>query len=327
MENLTNATQTETENKSVQTETTTVIPPTMPSTEEETTEEEKIRIKVGVNEDVVLSGAEINDKDTLVVKFRLLSAGPMKAVKSVAQQMESGDDDDGESKVPGEAAFLFFMPKLVSYDDDTIALDGKVILDSFTDFKNQLAHILKRFIPAEANRKFFPFMGTPINPADEESIFSNLQNETVATMVYMNYAKQFINHIKPFINNENLKSRLFCTRRSEAVHFPTLRKKFLQDQPFLEDSKVRVEMSKLYIQYSKKTTQLFPGTELDGVRFVPKFSKYELTKNLDSNVIIEKEPTDSEDTAREAADAAMIFTGGDVDGSVEGAGGFGFTVE
>lgn len=257
-------------------------------------------IRVGITDNVVLSKAEKNDKGTLVVGIKELGTEVKEKKASILDDLSDGSDTSGNDGM-GEVAFLMFMPSLTKFDKDEqgneVALEGPDVLKGFVDFKNQLVHFLKRFTTS-ANIKFSPFAGIAINAADEKDIFAKIVQPAIAEKVYSNYVEQFIRQITPFLNLDGKPSRLFLHRKSEASHFGVLRKKFLDNQPFFEPMELPITQSKMWTKQTDKTTKFYDAIEVEGIKYVPNFTPYELGKKLDNPAKIEGAP----DAASAAAD-------------------------
>lgn len=258
-------------------------------------------IGIGINDNIILSKAEVNDKGTLVVSVKELGTEVKETKKaSILDDMADGSDTAGNTF--GEVNFLMFMPSLTKYDKDEagneIPEDGAVIMKSFVDLKNQLSHWLKRFT-TEKNIKFSPFAGVAVNMADEKDIIAKIATKAVAEKVYNNYITQFVTQITPFLNKSEKPGRLFLHRKSVESHFGVLRKKFLGDQPFFESMDLAPEVSKMYTKQTEKTTKFHDPIEIGGVKYVPNFSKYELEKFLDN-------PAKAEVAADAASEAAEV---------------------
>jgi hypothetical protein len=67
--------------------------------------------------------------------------------------------------------------------------------------------------------------------------------------MYKNMVTQFIEMMRPFIGDKNKRFRMLFIRQSAQKHFPALRKRYLNEQPFMEPMSVPKEQSKL--KYSK----------------------------------------------------------------------------
>lgn len=242
-------------------------------------------IKVGVNEGVVISKAEYNDKNTLVITLREIGQEvTAKKEMTAAEMMMDGGDTSGDGS-QGETNFLIFRPQMKEFDDADKDLEPAKILENFLQMKNQLSHFLKRFMTDKAI-KWAPFAGVPLNAADPNDVLIKIADPIIAETVYKNYTTDFIKQITPFLNLDSKPARLFLYRKSVASHFGVLRKRFLENQPFFEGTEVPIENSKMYTKLitsgKDKTTQLHEGVDVGGVIYVPKFSSYELEKGLDN---------------------------------------------
>lgn len=293
-------------------------------------------IKVGVNENVIVAKAEINDKGTLIVGVKELGVEiAEKKELTLAEQLAEGDDTTGADGF-GMTNFLMFMPNLIAFDKDEngndVPAEGKDVLAGFIDLKNQLAHWLKRFMTA-GQIKFSPFAGVAVDAANPDDIYAKIVIKANAEKMYSNYITQFVTQITPFLNQEAKTCRLFLHRKSEASHFGVLRKKFLENQPFLEDNiNIPIEASKMYTKQVPGTTTEHEPIEKDGIKYVPNFSSYELKKKLDSTAIIEQ-PADPGAPSQDVEAVTGLFSGtgegadGGVDASTLGLGDATFKIE
>lgn len=258
-------------------------------------------IKVGVNENIVLSKATINDKGTLVISARERDAEVSEKKELTAAEMLSDSSDTTGDGSTGEINLLIFRPQVKEFDDPEKDLEPAKILEGFILLKNQLTHWLVRFT-TNKNIKWAPFAGIPINAASTEEVLAAVADPIKFESIYQNYIKDFIRQVAPFLNLGDKPSRLFLVRKSVTSHFGVLRKRFLDNQPFWEANEIPVEQSKMYTKLVKegkdKTTQYYEGVDVNGVIYVPKFSNYELEKGLDNP---DKIDTASDDTSSSAA--------------------------
>lgn len=257
-------------------------------------------IRVGVNEDVILSGAVKNDKGTLEISFREkgteVKEKTAKPELSLAAQLEeSSDVTNNESS--GESKFMLFPIDITKFGSDEVE-EGSVILQRIIDFKNQLTHILKRYMPT-TSIKWSLLAGTGVNAADDNDVLTKVRTEGVTNMIYNNLVSQFIQQITPYINREDKPCRLFLVRRSAESHFGTFRRKFLDNQPFLESTEIPIKMSKMYKVQDAASTKHFEPIEVDGTKYVPNFTKYELERKLDDP---NKRETTADNTQEISAD-------------------------
>lgn len=270
-------------------------------------------IRVGVNENIVISKAEYNDKQTLVVSTKEIGQETtVKKEMTAAEMMMDGGDTSGDGSM-GETNFMIFRPQMKDFDDPDKDLEPAKILENFLQMKNQLSHFLKRFT-TDKMIKWAPFAGIPLNASDPNDVLAKIADPIMAEQVYQNYTKNFIDQIKPFLNLESKPGRLFLVRKSAASHFGVLRKRFLENQPFFEGCEIPVESSKMYTKLiasgKDKTTQLHEGVDVGGVIYVPKFSSYELEKGLDNpdKVDTSEDQAGGADTAGDIAQVEGLFS-------------------
>lgn len=235
-----------------------------------------MRIGIGVNENVVISAAGFNDQNTLEVSFVNASAAGATSL-SAFDMLSAGDDAAGDSEM---FKYMQFVPNVEDMEGN--AREGVKIFEDLLHIKNILTHILKRYIP-EGKIKFEPFKGIKISGnVSDEKIYNSMKNEKVVKLVYKNICSQFIQMMKPFLNNPKYPSRLLLVRRSVQSHYASIRRRFLNTNPFWESAEVPVAESKLYTRQTKATTKLFEPIDIKGHKFVPNFNAYELSNGLDN---------------------------------------------
>jgi F0F1-type ATP synthase delta subunit len=259
-------------------------------------------IGVGVNAPVYVEKAEKNEKGTLTVTFKEASdAKP----KSLLEQMNEGADDSGNS---GGSVGLMLFPPSTEYtkDGEKKIVEGPRRVQLLMDFKNQLAHILLRYVPSKEIR--FNVVKGLVLKTDEE-LFVQVMDEKKYLQIYGNIVEQFIEQATKFkIFDSTKTSRLLLVRQSAEKHFGRLRDKFLTDQPFLEDIIVPKDKSKLLVKAgSKGATTLF---EPDADGYVPKFTDYEIGKGLDNPIRSASAADQKEATPEEHEAVEGIFGGG-----------------
>lgn len=266
-------------------------------------------IRVGVNENVVLSKAEINDQGTLAVGFRELGTEVKTVAKAstIADEMNKSTD---ASESSGESTFLVFPPNLKVYGKEDIK-EGKVIVQDFIDLKNQLHHILKRFT-TDSRIRWNMLAGVNVNPADDNDVFAKVRIQTVADAIYTNIVTQFVDQAKIFLNKDDKPCRLLLVRQSANKHFGTFRKKFLDNQPFLEGMEIPRENSKMMILETNQGMKTKYHDAVEG--FLPRFTDYELGRGLDNPIAL-KTKADSPATSGEDEDEVDgLFNAGAEDG-------------
>lgn len=194
-------------------------------------------IPVGIHEDVVLTTATKNDKGTLIIRFKQVQeVDPMAALNGTASTTSF------EQK---EQDLLIYGPKAKKLDGSADTMEN--IMKKIAEVKDPLNHILLQYTTA-ANIKWDLFYETEI---DKTNIESKLQDQTVIDKIYTNITNQFIKMINPYLGESGKKMRICLIRQSAAKHYPTLRKRFLDSQPFIEPMSVptpKVAFSKYEIE-------------------------------------------------------------------------------
>lgn len=265
-------------------------------------------IKVGVTENVVLSSAAIQEKDGSkwgVVGFRELGPEVKEKKKlSAAAMLAESTDDTGDST--GETTFSIFKPNMKKFGSEEIK-SGEDLLAELVGVKAQLHHILKRYTVETAIR-WVPFEKTSINLNDDNDVLNKLQIATVHEQVFMNIISQFVAQATKFLNLDNKPCRILLVRQSATKSFGTFRKRFLNDQPFLESMDIPKENSKLLIAQSALGNKTKFHDPIDG--YLPRFTDYELTKGLDNPIRVEAEKDQSDTTSAETTAAESLFTAG-----------------
>lgn len=268
-------------------------------------------ISIGTNEGVVLSSVGFNEKGTLEVAFKETDAQVKQVVKKSALELLSDGSDDGGSTSTGEAKFLFFVPDAKKFDNPNENRDTKDIFQSIVDIKAVYSHILLQFLPKD-QVKFAPFAGVAdVDLTKEQAIYDSMIREEVRVKVVENLGKNFIAQVTPFLNHAGNPLRLLLVRRKKEASYADLRKKYLDNQPFLERiNMVPIEKSLLWIDASKpKTTKLHEPFEHNGVKYVPNFTEYEIKNGKDDPRRVEG-TADAPETTGEMEGAGIVFSAG-----------------
>lgn len=265
-------------------------------------------IKIGVTENVVLSSATILEKDGskwLSIGFRELGTEVKEKKKlSAAAMLAESTDDTGDST--GETAFSIFKPNMKQFGSEETK-SGKDLLTDLVAIKAQLHHILKRYT-VETSIRWVPFEKTSINLNSDDDVLNKLQIATVHEQVYLNIISQFVAQATKFLNQDSKPCRILLVRQSEAKSFGTFRKRFLNDQPFLESMDIPKENSKLLILQSALGAKTKFHDPIDG--YLPRFTDYELKKGLDNPIRVDAEKDKSETSSEEKTSADSLFTAG-----------------
>lgn len=253
-------------------------------------------IKIGVTENVYLFGAVKNDKGTLEITFNeSANAGEVKKTSLLDQFSESSDTSG--NKVG--STFLLFMPSMEMQNE---AIPPEKLVANMMKFKNQLHHILKRYVP-ENQIKWDPLKGIMIKT--EQDLLNQVTNKDTYTKMYTNIADQFIEQVAKFKANDPAKlSRIFCIRTSKEKSYNRLRDNFLNDRPFWETMDIPKAQSKMWVKASNATTKFF---EADTDGYVPKFDDYEIKQGLDNPIPSASKPDAPQNTPEEVAAVNNVF--------------------
>lgn len=264
-------------------------------------------IGVGVNAPVFFEKAEKNDKGTLNVTFKE-STGETKK-KSLLEQMNEGTDDSGNSS--GSVSLLLFPPstEYTNKEGQKEVVEGPKRVQALMDFKNQLSHILLRYVTSK--QITWNVVKGLVLKSDEE-LFVQVMDEKKYLQIYNNIVDQFLEQAaKLKVYDPTQLSRLMLVRQSKEKHFGRLRDKFLTDQPFFEDIAIPKDKSKLLVKAGTKgATTLF---EPDADGFVPKFTDYEIGKGLDNPIRSATASDSPAATAEEVEAVEHVFGGGAVE--------------
>jgi hypothetical protein len=260
-------------------------------------------IKVGVNEGVLLTKAEKNDKGTLGVTFTE-SGSEVKKKVSLLEQMNEGSDTSGSNA--GSTTFLLFPPsrEILGGDKKGEPQEPAKLIENLMALKNQLSHILNKFTTSQ-NIRWNVFQNVGVIKTDED-ILSAVADETKFKQIYANIIDQFIENVTRNKVIESGKAlRLFLVRQSKEKHFGRLRDKFLEEQPFLEDMTIPKDKSKLWVKAGAKgATKYYDPTE-DG--FLPKFTDYEIKNGLDNPIVSATAADSNEATPEDTQTVENLF--------------------
>ncbi|CAM6001127.1 unnamed protein product [Sphagnum balticum] len=249
-------------------------------------------IKIGTTENVYISKQVKNEKGTLEITIDT-SAGQKKL--SLIEQANAATDATGSG-----TTLMLFMPSMAYQNEQK---SPEKLLQSLTNFKAQMHHILKRFT-TETSIKWNVFKGIILK--DDDDLMNKIQDEKVYGQVYTNIVDQFIEQAEKFkINDPAKKSRILLIRQSKEKGFGKLRETYLESQPFFEDMAIPQDKSKLWVKAgSKGATSLF---EPDANGYVPAFSDYEISKGLDNPIMSSTKADAGTNTPEEAAAVESVF--------------------
>lgn len=221
-------------------------------------------IQVGKHENLVITKTVKNDQGSLVIGVKQVTeVNPLAALNASGQTSFDAPQQD----------FIIYPPRSTNFDGQKDTL--KNLLMKVGDIKDPLDHIAATYMPAGA-RKWDLFANTGISQSS--NLEAELGRQEVMDQIYKNIVDQFITMMAPFVGENGKRVRMIFPRTSVAKHYPTLRKRYLNSQPFIESMEIPASASKL------------------------DFSKYEKEKGLDRGDVAAPTAVPSEDDAA-AADA------------------------
>lgn len=219
-------------------------------------------IKVGVNDNVVITKTTKNDQGTLVI-----SAKQIQDIDPLAALNNSSGSTSFDER---EKDFLIYPPK--NTDFNNVPLSPKQILDRIGELIDPLGHIAVQYMSKD-KVKWNAFKGTNVSAEDG---YAALQQDSTMSKIYENVVDQFIALMKPFVGETGKKMRMMFIRQSKAKHYPRLRTRFLSSYPFIEPMTIPASTSKL------------------------KFSKYEIDNKLNEGEVVEAQQTATREDAEVA---------------------------
>ena len=237
-------------------------------------------LKVGINEPLYLVDVKITDKNWLELTWKQADAVEMDAFDALESEgyAETGD---GTSKI----TIFPPLPPLEKDRQGNLKTEAKMAEEAqnvLKELKNQLNHILLAYMTQD-KIKFNPYEGLGFT---RENLTSLIHKKESIEAVAGNFFRGFVALVSPFvgINNDDTRVRLLCVRTSKAKHFPTLRRTYIADNPFLELASIPKEATKL------------------------KFTNYEIKEGLDNGDPVSATPdAQAHAEAVAAVDAASVF--------------------
>lgn len=189
-------------------------------------------LTVGIHENLIFTKAQKNEKGSLVVSIKQANdVNPLDILNGTG--VNSTFDQP-------EQDFLFYPPSVTDFQGNMDTVDN--ILDKINEVKNPLNLILLQFTTS-GNIKWDIFAGTGLTTADDLAMI--VTNPSKLEKIYANIADQFIRQITPYLNETGKKFRMIFPRRNKLKHFPVIRSRFLETQPFIEPMTIPKEASKL----------------------------------------------------------------------------------
>lgn len=223
-------------------------------------------LSVGIHENIIIDTAGKDDAGHLKITFK--SAGEEDPLAGLNSSTDTSATDGNSSDI------RLFSPSVTNWEKQRD--EPEVNLRKIKEVKDQLHHILKHYM-REDEIKWE--VNANIEGLTMTNIFEKIGDQSVMDQMYDNLANQFISQLGPKLDSSK-KFRVLFVRQSKAKHYPTLRKKYLNTQPFMEPMSVPAEQSQL------------------------KFTSYEIQNDLDNPGKIEED----QKVGGEGQDAAKLFS-------------------
>lgn len=230
-------------------------------------------IKIGINNDIFINTAAFEPENTRL-RITFEENGGTKYA-SVFDRMNA---DEAVESLPTRDIMLFAPQEPDEKDGRgnkrTEEQKVNLINSNLTTLKAQLLHILTGYMTT-ADAKLNLYEGLNIDA-------NNYNTQIVKKEVFLGVAKnmftQFIVKMKPFFGDTSKLFRLLLVRQDVTNAYPTLRRKYINENPFWEPMEVKAEESKL------------------------KFTVYEIKDGLDNDLPVSKKDADKAGKSSGAAD-------------------------
>lgn len=194
---------------------------------------------IGINENVALTAAVLDDKSTITLTFENAAAEK----KAMVSHFDNIAGEGVVEKDQSETNIKLFPPTPPK-EDPTKTEEQRVdqVVADINGIKGILLHLLKGYLTAdEIKGKMQPFAGTTIT---SENFNTEILKKEVLEAVQRNMGRVFIELITPFLAARK-PFRLLLLRQSKDKHYATLRKRYLEENPFWEDMAVPLAATKL----------------------------------------------------------------------------------
>lgn len=230
-------------------------------------------LKLGINENICLTGAVVNDKGSLELTFS--TGGGIDKQADIFDELmsESGEQIQTGSDSSKLIIFAPLPPKDKEANGDVVTFEvqQKKANDSLSEIRNTLIQFLGCYMTSDKIRfRAFPtVMGLTPEAAKEQ-----ITQEATLKAIALIWFQDFVTMVTPLLD-EKPALRMILARQAPAKPFLALRRYYVKDNPVVELMTVPLESSAL------------------------KFTKNEITKGLDKELVM----TPTADAAEEAPEA------------------------
>ena len=218
-----------------------------------------MNIGVGINENVILDKVEIadTDKGTLVFHWREIGDESAKPVSGFEALSSEGYADTGNRDTLSIRLFGPLAPFVETTTGAPVSLPDqqKQATDAISEKKNILFQILNVYMTSD-KCKLDVYRNTGLT---HENFNTRIIQVGTLEKIMSNLASDFTKLITPFLSNDALPVRLLLVRR-KGTEFAEFRKRFVKDNPFIEDGRIPLNSSKLKFTGSEISKNLHDAT-------------------------------------------------------------------
>ena len=206
-------------------------------------------LNVGINENVILSKAEVsteNDKVCLILGFKEKGKLTSTEADEFEQMKGSGTVQTGTGSGDFSIRMWPPLPPLPTDKSNVTKTSiqlGKEGRDNLNEVKNTLHQILSCFMTSDTIL-FSMFKGMD-DIITRDTIDSKIIEPAVIKQCFLNLAYQFTEQVVPFIDKEECALRVLLVRQSKEKHYATFRSKYVNENPIVEPAIIPLSASKL----------------------------------------------------------------------------------
>lgn len=201
-------------------------------------------IKVGINEPYVIKDAQYTEaNEKLSVKFSIAEA-PKQGSSLFAEMAGSTTVTTGNNNQT-ISIWAPETPNPIAGDGTTktpkaLAKDAH---ERLGEVKNTYIQILGCFTTTD-KIVFNPLQGLE-SIVTEATYESKVTDQNVMNAIFKNLSLQFIDQLTPFLDNADQPVRILLIRQSKTKHYPSIRKRWINDNPFIEPASVPISITRL----------------------------------------------------------------------------------
>lgn len=199
---------------------------------------------VGINENVFLEKAAIDDKLWMTITFGQKQEKAFNAFEA----MQAEDVEEQPKTTVDIKLFNLKVPKEKDNKGNTRTKAQliEMITRDYNKLKAVYLHIARGYLTKDQT-KFDPYRACGISTTDEFNV--KILQQPILDQITKNLATDFINWMKPFFGSQEQLFRLKLRRQDKDKHFATLPDQYLDENPFWESMDIPASASK--VKFSK----------------------------------------------------------------------------